>query len=132
MESGVFGDDRLDQLNRLPLSIHGNDASCQIGNHLSGGAGDHNCDAIPAAPCVAENIRDYCMRAVPYFNVFVLLVQSFEKVPQSRAIAPTRKEPPFAIAQILVLALFVVLTMLAVKRFRIQETTVARASVKTA
>lgn len=53
-----------------------------------------------------------------YFNVFVLVVQSFEKVPSLKAIAPTQKEPPFAIAQITVLLLFVVLTTFAVKRFR--------------
>jgi len=53
-----------------------------------------------------------------YFNVFVLVVQSFEKVPFLKAIAPTQKEPPFAIAQITVLLLFVVLTIFAVKRFR--------------
>ena len=70
--------------------------------------------------------------AVLYVNVFVLVVQSFEKVPQLRAIAPTQKEPPFAIAQICVLALFVVLTTLAVKRFRIEEMTVARSSGKAA
>jgi hypothetical protein len=34
-----------------------------------------------------------------YFNVFVLVVQTFEKVPSLRAIAPTQKEPPFAAAQ---------------------------------
>jgi len=53
-----------------------------------------------------------------YFNVFVLVVQSFEKVPALHALAPTQKEPPFAIAQLLVLAAFVWLTVLAVKRFR--------------
>jgi len=53
-----------------------------------------------------------------YFNVFVLVVQAFEKVPSLRAIAPTQKEPPFAVAQIAVLMLFVVLTTFAVKRFR--------------
>ena len=53
-----------------------------------------------------------------YFNIFVLVVQSFEKVPFLKAIAPTQKEPPFAIAQITVLLLFVVLTTFAVKRFR--------------
>ncbi len=52
-----------------------------------------------------------------YFNVFVLVVQSFEKVPALKALAPTQKEPPFAIAQLLVLGLFVVLTIFAVKRF---------------
>ena len=54
-----------------------------------------------------------------YFNVFVLVVQAFEKVPTLRAIAPTQKEPPFAVAQIAVLLLFVVLTTFAVKRFRV-------------
>lgn len=53
-----------------------------------------------------------------YFNVFVLVVQSFEKVPALRALAPTQKEPPFAIVQLLVLALFVAGTVFAVKRFR--------------
>jgi hypothetical protein len=53
-----------------------------------------------------------------YFNMFVLVVQSFEKVPSLRAIAPTQKEPPFAIAQIGLLLLFVVLTTFSVKRFR--------------
>jgi len=53
-----------------------------------------------------------------YFNVFVLVVQSFEKVPALRALAPTQKEPPFAITQLAVLAAFVALTIAAVKRFR--------------
>jgi hypothetical protein len=56
--------------------------------------------------------------AALYFNVFVLVVQSFEKVPALKAIAPTQKEPPFAAAQIAVLLLFVVVTIFAVKRFR--------------
>lgn len=53
-----------------------------------------------------------------YFNCFVLVAQSFMKVPALHALAPTQKEPPFAIAQLLVMTLFVVLTTLAVKRFR--------------
>ena len=57
-----------------------------------------------------------------YFNVFVLVVQSFEKVPALRALAPTQKEPPFAIAQVVVLALFVGLTAAGVKRFCIAAT----------
>lgn len=52
-----------------------------------------------------------------YFNVFVLVVQSFEKVPALNALAPTQKEAPFKIAQALVLILFVVATVAAVKRF---------------
>ena len=52
-----------------------------------------------------------------YFNVFVFVVQSFEKVPVLRALAPTQKEPPFAIAQLLVLVMFVGATVVGVKRF---------------
>jgi hypothetical protein len=52
-----------------------------------------------------------------YFNTFVLVVQSFEKVPALHAAAPTQKEPPFAVTQLVVLAIFVVATALAVKRF---------------
>ena len=54
-----------------------------------------------------------------YFNVFVLVVQSFEKVPPLHALAPTQKEPPFAIAQVLVLIVFVTLGVVATKRFRV-------------
>ena len=53
-----------------------------------------------------------------YFNGFVFVVQSFEKVPPLRVLAPTQREPPFALAQLLVLILFVVATVFAVKRFR--------------
>jgi len=53
-----------------------------------------------------------------YFNVFVLAVQSFEKVPALRALAPTQKEPPFAIVQLTVLAFFLGSTVQAVRRFR--------------
>ncbi|MGH9503442.1 MAG: hypothetical protein ACRD20_11390 [Terriglobales bacterium] len=52
-----------------------------------------------------------------YFNVFVLVVQSFEKVPALKAMAPTQSEPPFLVAQLAVLALFIVLTIFAVKKF---------------
>jgi len=52
-----------------------------------------------------------------YFNVFVLVVQSFEKVSALKALAPTQKEPPFVVAQLAVLILFALLTLLAVRRF---------------
>jgi len=52
-----------------------------------------------------------------YCNVFVLVEQSFGKVPASNAPAPTGKEPPFLVAQTLVLAVFVFVTVLAVKQF---------------
>ncbi len=53
-----------------------------------------------------------------YLNVFVLVVQLFEKVPALRAMTPTQKEPPFLLAQLVILALFVGLTIIAAKRFR--------------
>ena len=56
--------------------------------------------------------------AALYFNVFVLVVQSFLKVPALHALAPKGSEPPFAIAQGAVLVAFLVLGFLAVKRFR--------------
>jgi hypothetical protein len=55
-----------------------------------------------------------------YLNVFVLIVQSFEKVPALKDLAPTQSEPPFLAAQLFILALFVVLGVFAVRKFRIQ------------
>jgi hypothetical protein len=66
-----------------------------------------------------------------YFNCFVFVVQSFEKVSVLHALAPTQKEPPFAIAQLLLLAIFIGLTIMAVKRFRIQPTVVSPISRST-
>lgn len=52
-----------------------------------------------------------------YLNTFVLVVQAFLKVPQLNALAPNGNEPPFTIAQGIVLVLFVVAGFLSVKRF---------------
>jgi hypothetical protein len=53
-----------------------------------------------------------------YLNVFVLVAQIFMKVPAAHALAPTQKEPPFFVAQFLVMAVFIVLGIFAVKKFR--------------
>jgi uncharacterized membrane protein SirB2 len=53
-----------------------------------------------------------------YFNFFVLIAQSFQKIPALKALAPTQSEPPFAVAQLVTLVAFVVLGTLAVKNFR--------------
>jgi hypothetical protein len=53
-----------------------------------------------------------------YFLVFVLIAQAFMKVNALHALAPTQTEPPFAIAQLILLAIFVVLTISAVRKFR--------------
>jgi hypothetical protein len=67
-----------------------------------------------------------------YLNVFVLVVQSFEKVPAPKAIAPTQKEAPFAIAQIAVLVAFVALTILGVRRFHPITSPMAKSASKAA
>jgi len=54
---------------------------------------------------------------VLYFNFFVLIVQSFEKVPALKALAPTQKEPPFVVAQLVALLFFAALTTFATVRF---------------
>jgi hypothetical protein len=56
--------------------------------------------------------------AALYLNVFVAVVQSFLKIPALQALAPHQSEPPFIVAQITVMAVFVVLGVLAVRRFR--------------
>ena len=53
-----------------------------------------------------------------YLNVFVLVVQLFEKVPALNALAPTQSELPFKITQLVVLAIFVVLGIFAARGFR--------------
>jgi|SRR5450631_1553870 hypothetical protein len=53
-----------------------------------------------------------------YFNCFVLVVQSFQKISFFHALAPTQKEPPFAVAQLVLLIVFIGLGIAAFKRFR--------------
>ena len=60
-----------------------------------------------------------------YFNVFVLVVQFFQKVPALKDIAPTQHEPPFQITQLIVLIIFVALGVLGALRFRAQPATAA-------
>jgi hypothetical protein len=52
-----------------------------------------------------------------YLNVFVAVVQAFQKVPLLQPLAPTQSEPPFLVAQLAVIAIFVVLGILAAIRF---------------
>jgi hypothetical protein len=52
-----------------------------------------------------------------YLNVFVGVVQTFQKVALFHALAPTQTEPPFAVAQGVVLLVFVALGIAAVRKF---------------
>jgi hypothetical protein len=51
-----------------------------------------------------------------YFNAFVAVAQAFQKIGFLHAVAPTGKEPPFLVAQLLTLALFVAIGVVAFKR----------------
>ena len=55
---------------------------------------------------------------VLYLNVFVLVVQAFQKVPFLKPLAPTQAEMPFVVAQGVVFVLFCALGVIAVRRFR--------------
>jgi hypothetical protein len=53
-----------------------------------------------------------------YLNFFVLVVQLFEKVPALHELAPSGSEPPFVVAQLVVLAAFLALGTFVTIRFR--------------
>ena len=53
-----------------------------------------------------------------YLNVFVLIVQSFQKVPALQKLAPTQSEPPFSVTQGVLLVAFLILGIMAARRFR--------------
>jgi len=54
-----------------------------------------------------------------YLNVFVGIVQAFQKVPVRKGLAPKQSEPPFVFTQLAVLLLFVVLGIFTTIRFQI-------------
>jgi uncharacterized membrane protein len=54
-----------------------------------------------------------------YFNVFILVVQLFRKVPALQAVAPTQSEPPFQAAQALVFVIFVAIGIRAVGKTKV-------------
>ncbi len=73
--------------------------------------------------------RTYAITAVValYLNMFVLVVQLFEKVPALQELAPTQSEPPFQIAQLVVLVVFAVLGVQAARKFRSEPMNMAKA-----
>ena len=60
-----------------------------------------------------------CAVMAQYLNVFVLVVQSFQKIPALKALAPTQQEPPFKMAQLSLLGMFIVAGLLAVTKFKV-------------
>jgi len=63
-------------------------------------------------------IRGVSLVASLWFLVFVAIAQSFAKIPVLHALAPTQKEPPFGVVQLIVLAGFIFLGVSAVRRTR--------------
>lgn len=59
-----------------------------------------------------------CAVVALYLNFFVGVVQAFQKVGRLRLLAPTQTEPPFALTQAAVLLFFLVLGVIALRRFR--------------
>ena len=52
-----------------------------------------------------------------YLNVFVCVIQAFQKVSFLQALAPTQSEPPFLVVQGVVVLAFLILGLLALRRF---------------
>ena len=52
-----------------------------------------------------------------YLNCFVAVVQAFQKLPFLQPLAPTQSEPPFVIAQVVVMVIFIALGIGAVRKF---------------
>jgi len=63
--------------------------------------------------------------AALYFNVFVAVVQAFAKIPFLHSLAPTQSDPPFVVAQLVVLVLFIVFGVIAVRSFHPQASATA-------
>ena len=59
--------------------------------------------------------------ASEYLLIFVGVVQAFTKISILKTLAPTQAEPPFAVAQGIVLAAFVLVGVLALRAFRLQD-----------
>jgi|SRR5579863_577406 len=118
---GLSNHNGVDEHHRVWFSLRSPFAVSQTWGHLASGAG--NCN-----PCayvfhlVGSSRWIYVVGAsmALYLNVFVLLAQLFMKVPALKALAPTQSEPPFLVAQLLVLLIFVGLAILAAKRFHLQ------------
>lgn len=118
-QDGALPDDnRVDQRDRLRLYDQAFDAFARRRCYLPGAAYGGDCVALRFSSR-GRLARDFVVTAVLslYINVFVAVLQAFSKIPALKAIAPTRKEPPFAIAQLVVLVLFVLLTIVALNSF---------------
>lgn len=56
-----------------------------------------------------------------YLLAFVTIVQAFQKIPALHALAPTQSELPFAVAQLVLLAVFLGLGFVAIRNFNLGQ-----------
>lgn len=56
-----------------------------------------------------------------YLLAFVTIVQAFQKIPVLHALAPTQSELPFAVAQLVLLAVFLGLGFVAIRNFNLGQ-----------
>jgi hypothetical protein len=66
-----------------------------------------------------RSIYVFTATAALYLDSFVAVVQAFQKVAFLNALAPTQQEPPFAVAQAVLLGLFIAAAVIARKKFRL-------------
>ena len=66
-----------------------------------------------------------------YLNVFVGVVQAFQKIAWLKTLAPKGSEPPFLAAQLAVLGLFVAIAIMGTKRFHPQASVSANPNERT-
>jgi hypothetical protein len=66
----------------------------------------------------ARSVYVVCSVAALYLNVFVAVAQAFQKVAFLRSLASTQSGPIFAVTQIVVLVAFIVIGVLAWRRFQ--------------
>jgi hypothetical protein len=77
--------------------------------------------AVAGITSANKNLRGLYVLSVSiahFFNVFVLIVQSFQKIAFLKSIAPTQASPVFGITQLVALVLIVLLGVTAWRRFR--------------
>jgi len=60
-----------------------------------------------------------------YFNVFVAIAQCFEHIKALKVLAPTQSEPPFLVAQLIALVVFIALGVIAERSARALSATLS-------
>jgi hypothetical protein len=71
---------------------------------------------------VWKSIFAWCITLVLYLNIAVALTQAFRRISQFKPLNPTQFDMPFLVTQSVVLAIFVVLGIVTVKRFNHKPT----------